>query len=347
MNGCGARALGLGAALALAAACGGGSDAAGRPTAPAGLSGGIVIEPPLLEIGETARVEIAVVTPPEHRVAPLAPPEGLEGVWVLASETPRVERSAGRWVHRLGYQVRARATGHFAWPAQQVSVTAPDGSDATLDLEERPFEVAEVTPEYPEQEGFFSYRAPGPEERAGGSWLPALAGSLATLALLGLVALVRRVRGRNAALAAAGGLLAPPAGRAAQAALAGAAELAREDAVRAGDMASAALRLYAARRFGLPALVSTTEELVRLVPASGLAARRWPELLPLLRTLDGVRFRRRERPEETARVLADAIAAGQAWVASCESLPGGASAPEAPASEAGTHGAPPGAEPPP
>jgi hypothetical protein len=322
-------------AMAAALACGGEPEAPARPVAPTSLRGGIVIEPPRLTIGETARVEIAVITPPEHRVPPLAPPERLEGLWVLASEPPLVERSPGRWVHRLGYQVRARATGRFAWPAQTVRVTAPDGSASSLELDERPFEVVEVGPDFPDQESFFSYRTPAPEAAQRGFWLPALAGAFFALAGVALLLFVRRVRRQRApALELRSSGRPPAAWRTAQAALASAAALVADDRIRAADIASAALRLYAARRFGHPALARTTEELERVEPVSGrLAARRWPELLALLRDLDAVRFAAASGEAREAERVARAIAEARAWLTRTETA---GAAGESPAqSEAG------------
>ena len=72
--------------LAWSLACGEtnerGEGDAEAPGAPATLRGGVVIEPDRLAIGQTATVEIAVVTPPEHRVRPVAAP-GPRLIWLV------------------------------------------------------------------------------------------------------------------------------------------------------------------------------------------------------------------------------------------------------------------------
>jgi hypothetical protein len=297
------------------AACGGD---AGRPQAPVGLHGGIVIEPAHLEIGETATVELALITPPGHRVAPVAPPDAVAGLWVLGAEPPTVEREAARWVHRLRFPVRTRATGRFVWPAQRIEVEAPDGSRSALELPARPFEITEVTAEFPEQRTFFSFRAPPAGEAGPGAWPAALGGALAALAGVALVALVRRARSRNEGLAQEAAE--PPAFRQAQAALAMAGELVDDDVTRAADLASAALRLHLARRFGVRALSATTEELAALAPP-GAAETHWPEWIDWLRRLDAARFPPGRDPEAVRSVVREAIARGRALVA--EGLPRG------------------------
>ena len=285
--------------LTTLAGCGRPPAETSRPAAPVGLRATVVIEPPRMEIGETARVELVVVTPPGQQVAPVAPPDELQGVWVLATETPSVDRSASRWVHRMGYQIRAKATGRFAWPVQEVEVRAPDGTTVTAVTTERPFEIAEISAEYPGQLSFFSFRTLDPVDTDRGPWLPALGGALATLFGVALVALVRHSRRGDHASPAGSGAVAPSARRSSLAALAAARELTETDLLRAADMASSALRLYGAGRYALPMLTCTTEELAQKSPPVSLGDR-WCEWLRVLRELDGVRFLPADHPRAAA-----------------------------------------------
>lgn len=262
-----------------------------RPPAPLSLRGGIVIEPPELAIGETATVEVAVVTPPDHHLIPLAAPDSVEGLWILAAEQVPPQREASRAVHRVRFLVRARATGEFAWPAQTAWVQTPSGERVAVELAARPLRVVEVSREFPERSAPFSWRAPREPGRAGRFLVPALFGAGAALAALALVAGVRRARrpGREEPELTAAALLDAPA-RDAETALAEAEARLAEDPVAAADAASAALRLFVERTTGLPASTSTTEELAAMRAPFRLAGR-WPELIGLLEQLDAARFR--------------------------------------------------------
>jgi len=274
----------------LAAGCGA-DESIPRPAAPLSLRGGVVIEPPELAIGETATVEIAVVTPPDHRVEPPETPENVEGLWILAAEQLPPSREAGRWIHRARFLVRARATGELVWPAQTVVVETPRGERVEVALAERPLHVIEVSREFPGRSQPFGLREPREPGRSLGFLLPAALGATLALAAFALVGLVRRTRNARRAAElvqetpAAGG----PAPEA-DAALAAAGAAVEADPVAAADAASAALRRYVAQRTRIPADVSTTEEIAEL-PTPFLLARRWPELLRLLRALDAARFR--------------------------------------------------------
>jgi hypothetical protein len=272
-------------------------DPAGKPAAPVSLRGAVVIEPPRLVIGEVAVVEVAVVTPPEHHVRPLAPPEALPGLWLLDVETPPTQQEAGRWIHRTRFRVRARAVGSFAWPAQEAQVERPGGDPLALALEARPFEVESVSRELPGRVEPFGLRGPPePERRPGGFWGPALLGAFTTLAALGLVSLARRLRRAEAAEKAAV-LPSLPGGadesgaewRAAEADLDTAERRMAADPRAAADQISMALRRFVTRRFGLRADALTTEELVASAPPFAMTTR-WPPLLELLARLDAARF---------------------------------------------------------
>jgi hypothetical protein len=301
----------LGAALALAlglaAPAARGEPRAGgsRPVLPAQLGATLVIEPPRIEVGDPFEVEIAVVTPPEHAVAPAPVPKAIDGLWILHAERPVVERQPGRWVHRQRFRARARATGELVWPALELGVEGPDGEKSAVRVPARPFVVSSLLDEQPERRGFFSYRAPR-DEAAGarGPWLPALFGALFALGGVGLFAWVRHAR---AAAAAARALAAAPVpGGGASAAL----EALRRagtsvDPVRAADLAAAALRDWAAERSRTPGLRAATAEELASRPAPFLIATRWAAFVALVGELDALRFP--PPPPDAAASIRDAI----------------------------------------
>ncbi|MDH3685249.1 MAG: hypothetical protein OEP95_03440 [Myxococcales bacterium] len=261
-----------------------------------------MIEPPELRIGDVARVEVAIVVPPGHRVQPIPAPDRVPGLWILEAEELPVERTAAHHVHRTRFKVRARETGEFAWPAQTAIVETPTGERLELVSALRPLVIQEVTGEFPGRREPFSFRAPASKTRGGGFALPALLGAGGTLLALALVGWVRRVRNRPPAVPAAA--LAVSSSRATQAALEAALDRLADDPVSAANAASAALRVHVAQRYAAPARTATTEELARNEAPPG-ARKRWPELLRLLRALDGFRFRavaedRLERDELSA-----------------------------------------------
>jgi hypothetical protein len=281
-------------------ACGGADDEAAAPQAPVAIRGGVVVEPPELTIGQTATVEVAIVTPPDHRLEPFEGPGSVEGLWILGVEQPPPERTAGRWVHRVLFRVRSRTTGELTWPAGIAFVGTPDGERLPVMLAERPLRVAEIGGETSERMEPFPYRA-AREPAAGGSFLlPALVGGAAVLAALALLTVVRRARAARSAPPAAA-FAAPDVGanvramRALDAAL-GAIEA---DPLAAAAGGSAALRAWVAERTGAPGPAATTEELASLVPPFAVS-RAWPELLAILGRLDLARFR--------AGALADPVA---------------------------------------
>ena len=268
----------------------------------------VAIEPPRLRIGEVAVVEVVVVTPPDHRVHPVTPPESVAGLWLLDAEALPVERSASRWTQRTRIRVRAREVGKTEWPRLHIDVEGPEGERSALETEPRPLEVVSVLSEFPDQAATFPYRlAEAPPPRA-----PALAAAAAgALAALGAVALARVVRRRRRAGAAP----APPSEAAWQAALAGLDAAAAEidtDWRRCADRAGCALRRYVTLRFGQPLAFRTTEEALALAPPFAMATR-WAALLDVLRALDAVRFRPGDAPETGARVR-ESIAAARRWV---------------------------------
>lgn len=284
------------------------------PTAPLTVRGAVLVEPPRLAIGDVAVVEVAVVTPPEHRVRPIAPPETLPGLWLLDVETPPASHESGRWVHRTHFRVRARETGSFAWPAHQVQIERPDGGTLELLLEAHPIEVESVAREMPGRVEPFGLR--GPPERAphpGGFWGPALFGALTALAVVGLIHLARRER-TGPPLADAGAApddnLRSGDWQAAMADLAAAGEDAERSPAAAADRVSAALRGFVTRRFGLRADALTTEELAGTNPPFAMTTR-WPPLVALLARLDALRFRSDPEPDAAGELRACAAEARQ------------------------------------
>lgn len=305
------------AASALLVACGA-SETPDRPPAPVQVRATTVLEPGTLAIGETATVEVAVATPPDHHVRPPEPPEEVPGLWLLGAEALVVERAPQRWVHRARFEVRARETGRFAWPSLAVQVTDPEDATRTLEAPERPFEVVAVLEEGSGERPSLAFREP---DLPGGGHpgLAALAGALLALAAVGLVLLVRRVRaaeprGGTTGAAALPGLIGP--WRAARATLERAEAQALHDPARAADLGASALRVLIAHRLDPALLARTTEELAAREPPSTLEAA-WEELLALLRAFDAERFAPAAPPGaqgeavhallERARALADRL----------------------------------------
>jgi hypothetical protein len=316
------RAALLLAALALALACGSAeeprmpepaprAEAAREPVPPASLRASVVLEPPRIEIGDVFAIELAVVTPPGHRVAPAPVPKAVPGLVIVGADRPSVTHGPGRWVHHQRFRARARSTGPLRWPALELGVEAPDGTRQTVVAPERPFEVVSLLDEQPERRSPFSFRSPHLAEERSGPWLPALLGSLFTLAALGLVALVRRARRGGEALPASA-LAAEPENGAVLLAALGRAE-AEGDPVRAADLASEALREWAAERFRAPFLRSATTEELAARPPPFLLTTRYPALVAALAALDALRF---PPPRDDARpALADALARARALAA--------------------------------
>jgi hypothetical protein len=258
---------------------------------PAQLSATVVIEPPRIEVGDAFWVEIAVITPPDHRV-PLAPiPKAIDGLWVLDAGRPELDRQAGRWVHHQRIRARARAVGEFRWPSVEVPIEAPDGTQHVLNVPARPFSVVSLLAEHPTQRSFFSYREPQADsDRRSGPWLPGLVGALFALGAVALFSWVRRTRNDDAARSP-GDVRLPANGHTerALAALHHAAE-AVSDPVHAADLASLALREWASD-WGRDAVLraATAEELANRT-APPLLASRYEGFVALVRELDALRF---------------------------------------------------------
>ena len=107
--------------LLIGAACGEPSAAPGGPgdppAVPVGISGGVVIEPPEIRIGDTARLDVVVVTPPGHHVEPIEAPDAPAGFWILDAETPTVARDPQRWIHTTRFRLRRARPEATAGPS--------------------------------------------------------------------------------------------------------------------------------------------------------------------------------------------------------------------------------------
>lgn len=279
--------------------------AAPAPPAPPELQASLVLEPPRLLLGQVALAELAISTPPGHRLRPPRLPE-VPGLWVVEQAALPVEREPERWVHRTRVRLRARELGATAFPALRLEIEAPDGAVRELVLAERPLEVVSVLPELPERDAPFGLAAPAARPPGAAGWLaPAAAGAAAALAAIAAVALVRRRARARAGTARA----APPAPvwHEAQDALAAALREAPTDPRAAAGLAAAALRRYAAGRFGGDSTARTAEELAVQLPPWG-ARELWPELAALVRRLDDARFRPSAPPADAlAAALRDAV----------------------------------------
>jgi len=287
------------AVLGLAAALTGAAHAQTQPppaaaaVAPA-VRGALVLEPDSIRAGEVAALEIVVTTPPGHRLFPIVLPTELPGFWILDAETLAVEKQEGRWIHRTRVRLRARELGQFVWPAQPVEIEGPDGTLQRLVLDGRPLEVVSVQPDFPGRDVPFGLReALGALPARGSAWGAAAAGALASGAVMALVGIIRRVRRRRGAqpselsTAASGSALSP--WRAACRALDGIAAHLDAEPVPATDALARTLRSYATQRWRRDVSALTTPELAAITPPAE-AARHWPALLELLRSLDDARF---------------------------------------------------------
>lgn len=288
------RSVGLTVALVstfFGAACGEAEPDSSR-AAPTSARAVWVLEPSRIAVGEVAVIELAAVTPPGHAVKPLEPPNELPGFWVLDSEALPVLKEPSRWVHRTRLRVRARDVGQFVWPGDILQVEKPDGTLEALVVKSLSLEVVSELAEHPERLAPYDLRDVR-ETKAGtrATWLAAAGGAAIALAGVTVAARVRR-RLRTAAAPTHGVATPPrePPWIRARAAFDRADTVSSEDPLAAAHAVAAALRRYAAVRFGADALARTTEELEDAAPPFA-AASRWPAFLAILRSLDEFRFR--------------------------------------------------------
>lgn len=299
----------LGMAVAWAPAVGA-RDGANDPTLDAGVRAALVHDGRPFAVGVVGELVIAVRTPPGHRVQPIDLPE-LADAEIVRHHTDVREHPGGGWLHRTRIRVRPLSAAPLAWPSVDLHVESPDGVQTRIPLAERAFEVSSTMRGPEDDRPPFGLR--GPEERGrgeGGSFaVGLLSGAALTLALVGVYARRRNARGsrpeatgsteaRNAEPGDVGSdlpghdVLAP-----ARAALEG-------DPRVAANLAAAALRELASRRFRIDLRAATTQELHHARPASAS-----PELFSaLLRALerhDATRFQDRTASrEEVAHDLA-------------------------------------------
>jgi hypothetical protein len=288
--------------VALLFACSGEPAPPQAPATPVAKQAVVVIEPPKLRVGDVAVIEVAVVTPPGHAVHPVKPPPSVPGLWLLDAVALPVETDGARQVHRTRIRVRAREAGSHEWPAQRVEIEDANGVREELVAEVRAFEVVSVLPDFSERVEPCSYRLPSAKRDAVAPLWAAAAGSLATLALLGAFAVVRRARRRTRERdAAAAQSAASKPWVEALAALDTA--RATRDWRDAGGIGARALRRYVARRFALAAESLTSEEFAAVAQPFG-AGSRWPAALECLRDFDAERFRAQSDADATAQLHA-------------------------------------------
>jgi hypothetical protein len=278
----------IASALALCTACEE-SPAPVRVLAPVTPRATVVLEPPRIRIGDRADLEVVVVTPPNHRLLPMAAPKAVAGFEILGTEALPVEKEPSRWVHRTRVHLRARDVGPSVWPEGSVEIAAPDGASSRLPLAPVPLEVVSVLPELPDRTAPFGARAAPPRGRARVALPAAALGSLVTLAAVGLVALARRRKGMRAPPEVPPSPPAEPSWTAASGDLDRTRAVLATDPSGAADATAAALRRYMARRFGAAAEARTTEELEVATPPFA-ATSHWPVFVSLLRELDALRF---------------------------------------------------------
>jgi hypothetical protein len=291
-------------------ACGG-EPAPAPYAAPAHARVALVLEPPVVAVGEMASIELAVVTKPGFAARPLDLPRSLPGFWLIEREEPVVVKEPARWVHRTRLRVRAIEVGRFELPGGSVEVTSPEGGAERLEYEPLALEVVSTLGAHARQHSPYGVRTL-PTGLAGrltggrGSVVAFAAGAILALASVGVLLLARR----RLALRAADVVPAPesaPAWRRAREELERARASLASDPRHALDVAAVALRDYSVRRFGGDAHVRTTEELAAADPPFTMTTR-WQRFVALLGELDAARFPRPPPDPEPAARLVDEVA---------------------------------------
>jgi len=257
------------------------------------ISASAHVSPHSIRVGERATVEIAIVTPPDHRILPLAPPRDLRNLEVELAETLPIEKQEDRWNHVIRVRFRPREIGSLAWPTTVLEIETPNGATEKRVLESLPFEVKSVLHSYGGRSEPFPARPAPPPRRKGFAVQRVALGAFIAASLLALFFVLKR----------RGARLPPPVAPAAEGKpwavalndLGNAAETADPGAAAAAT--AAALRRYMERRFGALTRAQTTEELAGATPPFG-ATSRWPTFTALLLELDTLRFSPRRSPEQ-------------------------------------------------
>jgi hypothetical protein len=275
-------------AIGLAVACDGPSEPV-RYATPVAIRASLVLEPPSLQVGEVASLDVTVVTPPEHTLRPFAAPDEIDGFWLLETEPTTITREPQRWIHRTRLRIRARSVGTFEWPASEVHVDVPDGELHVQSLEPLPIEIVSVFPDYPGRLAPFGleplrHARSSTPQRLG--W--AAAGALGTLATLGLVWLARR-RPREAQTPRPDDPSLALPWETVGTRLVGAGASMADDPRHGCGMLASALRHYMNERYGADALARTTEELEPMPPPFA-ATSKWPEFVAILVEIDALRL---------------------------------------------------------
>lgn len=291
----------------MALACGA-PDAAPEWAPPTSARATLVLEPPVLAVGEVARLDLAIVTPPDRVVQPPRGPASKGGLAILDRAAIVTRRESARWVHTQTLRVRALEVGVFELDAVEVEIEAPDGERERLAVPPLSVEVVSVFPEHVGQGSPYGVRRIPMRSLPGVSALGAfLAGAGLALAGVAFVALARR-RLRQAEeivpLPEASGIRAFDE---AKRALADARAQADHDPRGALDASAQALRRYADGRFAADLRARTVEELSRAEPPF-LLTTRWPTFLALLHELDGTRFPREVDAESVSHLIERSLA---------------------------------------
>ena len=292
--------------LTAALACAESGEEEPRYAAPARARAALVLEPPLVAVGELASLDLVVVTKPGQAVAPKDLPGKVPGFWLLEREPAAVVKEPARWLHRTRLRLRAVEVGRFEFPGGSVEVQSPEGASAVLHYDALPLEVTSVLPAHAARTSPYGIRTlPFATGSPRGGVTAFAAGALLALASVGLVALARRRLAAREEPEPETASVTPSWVRA----------RAQLDAARAAldtsprrslDLASAALREYAVRRFGGDATVRTTEELAASQPPFTMTTR-WSGFVALLEELDAARFPPAHAGRETAAALLERV----------------------------------------
>jgi len=278
--------------------------------------GVLILEPPRLEIGDVASLELVVVTPPHCRVLPAELPP-TPGLWVLERREDPVERAGGRWIHRTRLRVRPRELGRHEWPALVVLVEDDGGRRSPVAIEGRSFEVVSILPQLPARAGPFGPQSPEPPETR--TWSSLLAAALGAGALALGFGIRRALRWRGArkdkSVPASLDTGTSTPWEWARDGLEAAQALARQDPRSAATAGARLMRGYVDRRYGTDIRGATTDELATGTPRWFLRSR-WPQLLEIFRALDHERFRPdAASPQERSRRVCAVLESAQRFVA--------------------------------